>query len=100
MAVRTTTFQIALIVIIIVGILIVIHASWTLAQLNRTVGTACACSGASDNDLNNLRTYSIIMLLVGIGILFYSVIMFLVPTSARRDEVSGSVRERFSRKTV
>ena len=84
MADKVSSYWIALIVIIVVGILIIIHSSWTLTQLNRTVGDTCACSGVSDMDLNNLKVMSVIMLLVGIGILIYAIIMMLLPMEDRR----------------
>lgn len=83
MTVRNLSFQIALVIIIVIAILIIIHASWTLAQLNRTVGDSCTCSGVSDMDLNNLKMMSVLMLLVGIGILIYAVIMLLLPMGDR-----------------
>ena len=85
MAVRTITFQVALIVIIIVGILIVIHSAWMLAELNRVNGTPCPCSGVTDVELNRSRTFSILMLLIGLGIIIYAVVMFFIPTSERRE---------------
>jgi phage shock protein PspC (stress-responsive transcriptional regulator) len=96
MAVRTITFQIALIVIIVVAVLIIINSSWNLAQLNKTVGDACTCSGISDMDINNLRIYSVFMLLVGIGLLVYAVLMFLMPTAEKRMALRQGIAERYS----
>lgn len=96
MPVRTTTFQVAMIVIIIVAVLIIIHSSWTLAQLNKTTGDACTCSGVSDMDINNLRIYSVFMILVGIGILVYAVLMLLMPTAEKRQAYRQGITERFS----
>jgi hypothetical protein len=83
MTVRNSTFQIALVITIVVAILIIIYASWSLAQLNRTVGDSCTCSGVTDVELNNLKMMSVLILLVGIGILIYAVIMLLLPMGDR-----------------
>lgn len=85
MPVRTITFQIALLVIVIVGVLIIIHSSWTLSQLNRVVGDTCVCSGVTDRELNNSRILTIIMLIIGIAIVIYALIMFFVPTAEHRE---------------
>jgi hypothetical protein len=104
MAVRTVTFQVALLVIVIVGIILIIQSSWTLAQLNKTIGDDCACSGTTDQDLNSLRIFSIITMLMGIGIIVYAVIMYMIPTKEKRhevrDEVRNKIAERFSKKEV
>ena len=92
MPVRSITFQIALLVIVIVGVLIIIHSSWTLSQLNRVVGDTCACSGVTDHELNHSRILSIIMLIIGIAIIIYAMIMFFVPTAERRDMYRERVR--------
>lgn len=99
MAVKSITFQVALMVIIIVGLLIVIHSAWTLGQLNRIVGDDCPCSGVDDHELNHSRTFSTVMLLAGIGIMIYAVIMLLVPTSVKRDNLRAATRERFLMKS-
>lgn len=96
MAVRTVTFQVAMIVIIVVAVLIIIHSSWTLAQLNRTVGDSCVCSGTTDMDINNLRIYSVFMVLVGIGIMIYAVLMLLIPTAEKRMALRQGITERFA----
>lgn len=83
MTVRNSTYQIALVILIIVAILAIIYSSWTLAQLNRTVGDTCACSGVSDMDLNNLKMMSVLMLIAGIAILIYAVVMMLLPMGDR-----------------
>jgi len=104
MAVRTLTFQITLLVIIIVGLLIVIHSAWTLSELNRTNGDSCDCSGVSDHEITNLRIYSIFMLLIGFGMMVYAVVMFLVPVGDTAPQKtpstvpSGMIRERFLQK--
>lgn len=100
MAVRSITFQIALIVIIIVGIILIIQSSWTLAQLNKTRGDNCACSGITDQELNSLRIYSIITLLVGLGIIVYAILMFLMPTKEKRMVLHDKIAERFSSKSA
>lgn len=92
MPVRSITFQIALLVIIIVGVLIIIHSSWTLSQLNRVVGDTCPCSGVTDQELNNSRILTIIMLLIGIAIVIYALIMFFLPTAERREEYRERLR--------
>uniref|UniRef100_A0A6C0CGM4 Uncharacterized protein n=1 Tax=viral metagenome TaxID=1070528 RepID=A0A6C0CGM4_9ZZZZ len=81
---KITAFRIALVVIIVVAILIIIHAAWTLAQANRTVGDTCACSGVTDMDLYNLKVMSVFMLLIGIGLLIYGVVMILLPMEEKR----------------
>ena len=100
MAASLTTLRIALIIIIIVAILVVIHASWTLNTINSTVGDECACSGVSDSQLSGLRTYTIIALLLAIGVAIYAVVMLLIPTAEARREAGSRYRERFNRKTL
>jgi len=85
-----------MIVIIVVAVLIIIHSSWTLAQLNRTVGDSCTCSGITDMDINNLRIYSVLMLLAGIGILVYAVLMLLMPTAEKRMALRQGITERYA----
>lgn len=87
-------------IIIIVAILVVIHASWTLNTINSTAGDACACSGVNDSQLAALRTYTIIALLVAIGVAIYATVMLLIPTAEARHEAGSRVRERFNRKTL
>lgn len=101
--VKVSTFQIALIVIIVVGVLIAIHASWTLSQLNRTEGDSCACSGVSDGDLNGLKMMSVLLLLVGIGIIIYGVIMLLLPMNEKPHHTMlerEGITERYSRRSI
>ena len=98
MAVASITFRVALIVIVIVAVLIIIHASWSLSQISSTRGDDCACSGVSDGDLNSLRIYNIIMLLVGIGLLVYAIVMWLIPTAEARKVQGARMRDRFIRK--
>ena len=68
--------------------------------MNSTAGDTCACSGVSDGQLTALRTYSIIALLVAIGVLIYAVIMLLIPTSEARTQFVDRSRQRFNRKTT
>ena len=103
MAVRSSTFQIAMIVLIIVGILIVIHSSWTLSQLRRIVGDTCDCSGVTDHELRHTRGFAILMLLIGIAVIIYAVVLLVIPTAEKREhyrsqlsERRNSIRERFS----
>ena len=100
MAARLTTLRIALIVILIVAILIIVEASWSLQTIIATNGDGCACSGVSDNQLSNLRNFEILMLLVGIGIAIYAILMLFIPTSDARRKAGDKIRERFNRKTV
>lgn len=99
MAVRTITFQVALVIIIVIGILMIIHSAWTISQVNRTNGDDCACSGISDSELNSLRMYSIFMIVIGVALIIYAIVMFLIPTAEVRQEYSTQIRERFYRKT-
>jgi tellurite resistance protein TehA-like permease len=96
MAVKSTTFQVALIVILIVGLLLIIQSSWTLAQLNKTVADACNCSGVTDQDVNSLKMYAIITLLVGLGVVVYAILMFIMPTSEKRKEFQKRISARFA----
>jgi uncharacterized membrane protein YgaE (UPF0421/DUF939 family) len=96
MAVRSTTFQIAIIVMLVVAIILIIQSSWTLAQLNKTVGEGCSCSGVTDQDLNSLRMFNIITILVGLGVSVYAVLMLIMPTKAKREEVKGRIASRFA----
>lgn len=98
MSVSVTSLRIAMIVIIVVAVLIIIEASWSLQTINSTAGDACNCSGVSTDQLNSLRTLEIIMLLVGIGIAVYAVVMLILPTSKARAEAGERIRERFKRK--
>lgn len=104
MAVRSITFQIALIVLIIVGIILIVQSSWTLTQLNKTVGDTCACSGVTDQELNSLRIMSILTLLIGLGIIVYAIIMFIMPTKEKRqklqEKLHNKIAERFATKSA
>jgi len=86
MAVSLASYQIVLIVIILIGIILVIHAAWVLAELNKTVGDQCLCSGVSDQEISSLRVYTIIGLLVGIGAIIFGVIMFFIPSCGSCDD--------------
>lgn len=97
MGVRTTTFRVALLIIVIVCVLIIVSASWTMWFDNIVEGSTCTCSGVSDNDKTMLRNFQIIMLLVGIGVLIYAIVMFFIPTAERREEARRHMHERFNR---
>ena len=85
MAVRTTTFRVTLLIIIIVAILIIVNSLWTLWFLNKSVDAKCVCTQEVSSDAAGLRAYSIIMLLVGFGIGAYAVAMYFMPTAEKRD---------------
>lgn len=101
MAVRSSTFQIALIVILIVGIILIIQSSWTLAQLNKTVGDTCNCSGVTDQDLTSLRMFAIITLFVGIGVIIYATLMLMMPGKVKSEHHErGHIASRFASQTM
>jgi phage shock protein PspC (stress-responsive transcriptional regulator) len=97
MTVKSVTFQVALVIIIIVAVLIIIQSSWTLSQLSRLSGDPCECSGVTDMEIYNLRMYSIIMLIVGLGILIYAILMMLMPGGEKRHASGTHINERFTR---
>jgi hypothetical protein len=104
MTVKSLTFQIALLVIIVVGIILIIQSSWTMAQLNKTVGDGCTCSGVVDQEITNLKLYSLMTLILGLGIIVYAILMFVMysgsrgdhHTSERRVRESGMIASRFA----
>ena len=98
MGVSSTTFRIALLVIIIVAILIITQSAWAIWFANRSGGDSCACSGVNDNDIFSLRSYNIFMLLIGIGILVYALVMLTMPGYEKRRRAGEYVREKFVRK--
>jgi hypothetical protein len=101
MAVKSSTFQIALLVILIVGIILIIQSSWTLAQLNKTVGDACSCSGVTDQDLTSLRMFATVTLFAGIGVIVYAVLMLIMPGGSKVDHSQhGRIASRFASQTM
>lgn len=96
MAVRSSTFQIALIVILIIGVILIVQSTWTLAQLNKTIGSECNCSGVTDQDLNSLRAFSVITLLVGLGVIVYAILMLLMPSKQKQVMNQGYIATRFA----
>lgn len=106
MSVKSSTYQIALIVILIIGIILIIHSSWVLSQLNKTVGNDCSCSGVTDQDLNALKTFTIITLLSGLGIVIYAVLMLIWPATQRetqnydRSESQRYIASRFASQNI
>lgn len=96
MAVKSSTFQIALVVILIIGVILIIQSLWTLAQLNKTIGDTCNCSGVTDQDLTGLRMFSIITLLAGLGAMIYAILMLMMPVKIKREPVQGHIASRFA----
>lgn len=96
-----TSSRITLIVMIIVAILIIIEAGWSLQLINSTAGDSCACSGVTDSQLAGMRAFEIIMLLIGIAIAAYAAIMLLMPPKSLAVTSAGErIRERFNRVSV
>jgi len=97
MAVKSSTFQIALIVILIIGVILIIQSSWTLAQLNKTIGDGCNCSGVSNQELDSLRLFAILTLLAGLGVIVYAILMLMMPSKQEKPkEVQGHIASRFA----
>lgn len=115
MEVQLTTFRIFLVIILIVAIIIIIQASWSLWLSNTVEGDDCGCSNISDSQLQSKRILDIITLLIGIALLIYSVVLLLftpgvvgsdkrtyadVPQRRFNVQPYDATRERFIRKTV
>ena len=106
MTVRTTTFRVALLIIVIIAILVVIEASWSIWFVNRSGGDDCPCTGITNSNINSMRGFQIFMLILGSALIVYAVLMFYIPTAEKR-QVAGQrirsqanmVRERFVRKS-
>lgn len=96
MVVKSSTFQIALIVILIIGVILIIQSSWTLAQLNKTIGDACNCSGVTDQDLTSLRMFAILTLFAGIGVMIYAILMLMMPGKNKIDTSPSHIATRFA----
>jgi hypothetical protein len=102
MPVRTTTFRVALAIILLVAILIIIEASWSIWFVNRSGGDDCPCTGITNSNINSMRGYQVFMLILGIVLLIYAIVMFYIPTAERRrvagERVRSQISERFVRK--
>lgn len=106
MGVRTTTFRVALMIIVIVAILVIIEASWSIWFVNRSGGDDCPCTGITNSNINSMRGFQIFMLIAGIALIVYAVVMFYIPTAEKRRVVGERVqsegrliREKFVRKS-
>jgi heme/copper-type cytochrome/quinol oxidase subunit 4 len=94
MGVNLATFQIVLIVTIIVGVIMIIYSAWVMTQLNSTVGDECLCSGVSTQQVNSLYIFSVITLLIGIALVIHGVIfLFLQGAGDRRMREAKEQRE-------
>lgn len=102
MPVRTTTFRVALAIILLIAILIIIEASWSIWFVNRSGGDDCPCTGITNSNINSMRGYQVFMLIAGIVLLIYAIVMFYIPTAEKRrvagERVSSQIAERFVRK--
>ena len=103
MGVNLATFQIVLIVMIIVGVILIVHSAWVLSQLNSTIGDECLCSGVSTSQVNSLYIFSVMVLLVGIAMIIYALVLFMTSGSGekhskrRRLDMDSDSKSRKSR---
>lgn len=77
MQVSQTTFRVFLVVLLIVSIIIIIQASWSLWFANTVVGDSCECSGVDSSEINSKKVLDIILLLIGIALFIYTAVVLL-----------------------
>lgn len=102
------SLKIAIIIIVIVCIIILIQSIWTISKLGQIKGDSCNCSGISDEELDNLRIYSIISIIAAsVGLIFalgWVAVKGNILKFNRDEDDGGSyiipMRERFTSKSV
>lgn len=78
MKVSDTTFRVFLVVLLIVSILIIIQASWSLWFDNTVQGDNCACSGVTTSEINSKKILDIFLLIIGIALAIYACVVLLI----------------------
>ena len=101
MTVSQLTFRIFLVIILIVAIIVIIQASWSLWFDGRIKGDSCDCSGVTDPQIKSKRILDIITLLIGIALLIYAVVLlFLCPNVSGIPKLCGKKSSSATVKTV
>jgi hypothetical protein len=81
MEISLTAYRIFLMVILIIAVILIIQAAWSIWFDNTVVGDTCPCSGVNNSEINSKRVIDIILLIVGAILFVYAFVLLLIVPS-------------------